>query len=163
MDWKSPLFAMIVLSLACGCAQRSWWGRSSDVGKEAALDGVNDELTSCLEQLIASSPASSEYQRPEEMLGVASNLITTIPIHTHLSIGADTTVYKLHVNSSTNNSCITTTGGIGGRNQKSYGPWPSNNALATRLRNLAELPSNSSGIAGAANNNSASASSQHSR
>lgn len=163
MDLKVPLFALIVLSLACGCAQRSWWGRSSDVGKEAALDGVNDELTSCLEQLIASSPAANEYKRPEEMLGVASNLITTIPIHTHLSIAADATVYKLHVNSSTNDTCITTTGGIGGRHQKSYGPWPSNNALAKRLRNLSELPSNSSGIAEAANNNGVNPSPQQSR
>jgi hypothetical protein len=163
MDLKSPLFAMIVLFLACGCAQRSWWGRSSDVGKDATLHGVNDELTSCLEQLIASSPASNEYQRPEEVLGVASNLITTIPIQTHLSIGADTTVYKLHVDSSTDNTCLTTTGGIGGRNQKSYGPWPSNNAHVKRLRDLAELPSNSSEIAGAANNNGVNPSPQFSR
>lgn len=93
MELKSTLVALVVLSLACGCAQRSRWGKSSDVGKEAAVGGVNDEMNSCLEQLIASSPNSNQYHSPEEMLGVATDLITTIPIYTHLSIAVDATVY----------------------------------------------------------------------
>ncbi len=84
MDMKLPLLAIVICLLVCGCLPRSWRGRSGEVGLGPGPEDVRAELNSCLEELMASSSGSSEYQTPEEMLSVPSNSITTIPIRDHL-------------------------------------------------------------------------------